>query len=56
MSEDLPKEITESRKKLFPVMEKFRKEGKKVMFRLDKLVIDGKVWDGNTDEEFVTVS
>lgn len=45
VSEDYPKEVTEARKKLVPYMQKFKEEGKKVMFKVDKLIVDGKVWE-----------
>lgn len=41
ISEDLPKEIIEWRKPLFEVADCIRKEGKRVSFRRDKLVVDG---------------
>lgn len=44
LSDDFPKDVVEARRKLIPTLEKFRKEGKRVMFKIDKLIVDGKVW------------
>lgn len=44
IAEDFPKEVIDARKKLAPQMQKFREEGKRVMFRVDKLIVNGKVW------------
>lgn len=41
IQEDLPKEVIEWRKPLFEVADAIRKEGRKVTFRRDKLLVDG---------------
>lgn len=42
IAEDLPKEVYQSRKHLYQLADKLRKDGKRVQFRMDKLVVDGK--------------
>jgi hypothetical protein len=44
ISEDLPKEVYADRKSLFTIADDLRKEGKKVVFRKDKMLVDGKVF------------
>lgn len=41
IAEDLPKEIYEWRKSLYELADTLRKEGKKVIFRRDKFIVDG---------------
>lgn len=41
VAEDLPKEVVDWRKPLYQLADALRKEGKKVMFRLDKLIVEG---------------
>lgn len=43
IAEDLSKEIIEWRKPLYKLAESLRNDGKKVVFRMDKMVVDGKV-------------
>lgn len=43
IAEDLPKDVVEWRKPLYKLADSLRKEGKKVVFRLDKMLVDGKV-------------
>lgn len=50
ISEDFPKEVVETRRTLIPTMEKFRNEGKRVMLKVDKLIVDGRVWEKESDE------
>lgn len=42
IAEDLPKEVYEGRKPLYHLADQLRKEGKKVVFRMDKMLVDGK--------------
>lgn len=42
ISEDLPKEVIEKRKQLMPILKKHKAEGKRVMFKYDKLFVDCK--------------
>lgn len=41
IAEDLPKEIQDWRKKLYELADHLRKTGKKVLFRQDKMLVDG---------------
>ena len=43
VSEQFPRELVETRKKLFPMMIKARKEGKTAWMSYDKLFVDGRV-------------
>lgn len=52
ISEDMPKHILEKRKPLKPIMESLRKEGKKVYFKLDKLIVNGKPWQESSQSSF----
>lgn len=45
VSEDLPKEVQEWRKQLYELADCLRKSGKKVVFRRDKLIVDGRELD-----------
>ena len=51
ITEDFPKEVVEERRKLIPVLEKFKANGNKVSLRYDKLVINGSYWDGNLPDD-----
>lgn len=46
ISEDFPREVTDARRKLLPTLEKLRNEGKRATLRVDKLFVDGKLWEG----------
>lgn len=52
VTEDFPKEVIETRRRLAPIFGKLREEGKQVQMRIDKLVVDGKVWEEKTDENY----
>lgn len=41
IAEDLPKEVQDWRKRLYDLADYLRKKGKKVVFRLDKMIVDG---------------
>lgn len=51
ISEDFPKEVVDARRKLIPVLERFRSEGKKVLLEVDKLLVDGKVWEDDREND-----
>lgn len=42
IAEDLPKEVVEFRRPLYPLADSLRKDGKRVTFRMNKLLVDGK--------------
>lgn len=51
ISEDLPKEVLEWRKKLYHLADNLRKSGKRVGFRRDKIMVDGIELDDKQIEE-----
>lgn len=48
ISGDMPKCILEARKQLQPTMDKFRREGRRVFYKYDKLYVDGALWEGES--------
>lgn len=50
IAEDLPKSVVEARKPLIPKLLELKKEGKRAHFKLDELVVEGKIWKENSPE------
>lgn len=45
IAEDLPKEVSDKRKTVYKLADSLRKNGKKVVFKRDKFIVDGSEWD-----------
>lgn len=48
LTEDLPKKVREERKSLIPIMNDAREQGKHAILKYNKLLIDGKVFEGES--------
>ena len=48
--DDLPKDILQKQKELVPIMQKFRKEGRKAFIKFDEIMVDGKIWNEEEDQ------
>ncbi|XP_061179393.1 uncharacterized protein LOC133188019 [Saccostrea echinata] len=53
VNEQFPPEVEEKRRKLYPVMRKAMKENRRVKLVVDKLYIDGKMYEPNATQEHV---
>lgn len=51
IAEDLPKEISEKRKPLYKLADALRSNGKKVVFKKDKFIVDGEEWNDSKIED-----
>ena len=53
IANNFPKEINEIQQKLYPVLKEAKRTGQKASFKVDKLVISGKVYGGAETENLV---
>lgn len=51
ISKDFPKEISDERKRLQPLLQRLKNEGKKVFLRVDELIVEGEKWNSETIEK-----
>lgn len=51
ISKDFPKEISDARKRLQPLLQQLKQEGRRAFLRADELIVDGIKWNTDTIEQ-----